>query len=97
MTAFGCPRCEKSRHIDRRDHDAMHQPPSHAARQRRYRRRQRCGDVVLTLTLSPREIDGLYQQGSLDLDALEDRGAIADAIHLLIGSIILDDDDHTRR
>jgi hypothetical protein len=28
---------------------------SHAARQRRYRRRQRCGDVVLTLTLSPRD------------------------------------------
>jgi hypothetical protein len=71
-------------------------PPSHAARQRRYRRRQRCGDVVLTLTLSPCEIDRLHRQGSLDLDALEDRSAIADAIHLLIGSIILADDDRRR-
>jgi hypothetical protein len=66
---------------------------SHAARQRRYRRRQSDGDVMLTLTLSRREVAKLHKQGSLDLSQLEDRGAIADAIHLLLDNIFLDAND----
>jgi len=61
---------------------------AHRARQRRYRQRQRDGEVAVTVTLSRAEIDRLHQQRCLDLDKLEDRRAIADAIHLLLGSIL---------
>jgi hypothetical protein len=66
----------------------MHdRPPSHAARQRKYRARQKAGDVVVTVTLSPEKINKLHLLRCLDLDRLEDRGAIADALHLLLDAI----------
>jgi hypothetical protein len=61
-------------------------------RQRRYRRRQHAGDVVVTLTLTEAETAKLCRQGCLDISQLEDRGAIAEAVHLLLDSI-LDDGD----
>jgi hypothetical protein len=61
--------------------------PSHAARQRAYRGRQRNGEVVVTVTLSRAETDVLHRLRCLDLGKLEDRAAIADAVHLLIASI----------
>jgi hypothetical protein len=64
-------------------------PPSLAAsRQRRYKARQRTGEVVVTLTLSPAETATLHRVGCLDLDRLEDRRAIADAVHLMLGHIL---------
>src|SRR2546430_1787504 len=57
----------------------MLQRSSHASRQRRYKARQRQGDVVITVTLSPDETATLNRVGCLDLDKLEDRAAIADA------------------
>jgi hypothetical protein len=60
---------------------------SHRVRMRRYRQRQRNREVSITLTLSEAEIDRLHRLRCLDLDKLENRAAIADAIHLLIGSI----------
>jgi hypothetical protein len=60
---------------------------AHARRQQRYRRRQRAQEVVVTVTLRPDEIDRLHRQRCLALDKLDDRAAIAEAIHLLIGSI----------
>jgi hypothetical protein len=66
-----------------------HNPPNrHAARQRRYRRRQRNGEVMVTVALSPDETDKLTRLRCLDVDKLEDRGAIADAIHLLLANIL---------
>jgi hypothetical protein len=65
----------------------MQRPPSHAARQRRYRRRQHRGELMVTLGLSPHEIDKLHRVGCLDLDKLENRGALANALHLLIAAI----------
>jgi hypothetical protein len=64
----------------------MHDP-SHAARQRRYRRRQKTGVVMVTTGFSPEEINKLHLVGCIDLNRLEDRGAIADAIHLLLANI----------
>src|SRR5262249_29662872 len=65
-----------------------HARTAHAARQRRYRARQRNGEVAVTVILSEAEIDRLHRQRCLDLDKLENRAAIADAIHLLIQSIV---------
>jgi hypothetical protein len=67
----------------------MHErSPSHAKRQRKYRARQRRGDVVVTITLTPEEIAKLHWPlQCLDLDRLEDRSAIANALHLMLGSI----------
>jgi hypothetical protein len=66
-------------------------PPSrHAQRQRRYRARQANGNVVISITLTPTETDTLCKLRCLDVDKLEDRAAIADAIHLLIESIAID-------
>jgi hypothetical protein len=48
-------------------------------RQRRYRRRQANGYVVVTVTLSRAETDTLHRLRYLDLDKLEDRAAIAEA------------------
>jgi hypothetical protein len=66
----------------------LERPPSHAARQRRYRRRQRNGEIMVSVALSPEETDKLSRLRCLDLDKLEDRGAIADAIHLLLTNIL---------
>jgi hypothetical protein len=60
---------------------------SHAARQRRYRQRQRRRGVMATIEFSPDETDKLHRLRCLDLDKLEDRRAIADAIHLLLAHI----------
>jgi hypothetical protein len=67
----------------------LDRPSSHAARQRRYRRRQRNGEIMVTVGLSQGEIDKLCRLHCLDLDKLENRGAIADALHLLLGHIHL--------
>src|SRR5262249_10973474 len=50
----------------------------HAARQRRYRQRQRDGEVVVTIGLLPHETAILHRPRCLDVDKLEDRAAIAD-------------------
>jgi hypothetical protein len=68
--------------------DSPDRPPSHAGRQRRYRKRQRNGEAVVTIALSREETDTLCRLRCLDLDRLEDRGAIADAIHLLLAHIL---------
>jgi hypothetical protein len=57
-------------------------------RQRRYRRRQRNGDIVVTITFRPDETARLNRVGCLELSKLENRSAIADAIHLLIAHIL---------
>jgi hypothetical protein len=67
----------------------LERPPSHAARQRRYRRRQRNGELLVTVALSPEETDKLCRLRCLDLDKLEDRAAIAEAIHLLLTNILV--------
>jgi hypothetical protein len=59
-----------------------------AARQRRYKARQRQGEVVITVTLSPDETATLHRVGCLDLDKLEDRAAIAEALHLVLANIL---------
>jgi hypothetical protein len=65
--------------------------PSHAARQRRYRARQRERVVMVTVGLSPNEIDILRRLNCLTSDSqLEDRRALADALHQLLATIILD-------
>jgi hypothetical protein len=56
-------------------------------RQRRYRHRQSCGDVVVTLTLSQAETAKLCRLDCLKITRLEDRGAIVDALHLLLDSV----------
>jgi hypothetical protein len=67
----------------------LHRPPSSAAaRQRRYKARQRQGEVVVTVALSPDETATLHRVGCLDLDRLEDRAAIADALHLVLAHIL---------
>jgi hypothetical protein len=66
----------------------LDRPPSHAVRQRRYKARQRQGDVVVTVTLSPDETATLNRVGCLDLDKLEDRSAIASALHLVLAHIL---------
>jgi hypothetical protein len=66
----------------------LQRAPSHAARQRRYRRRQHNGEVMVTVGLSQEETDKLCRLRYLDLDKLEDRAAIADAIHLLLVNIL---------
>jgi hypothetical protein len=68
----------------------LERSPSHAARQRRYRRRQRNGELLVSITATPAEVDVLHRLGYLDLGRLEDRAAIADALHQLVANIILD-------
>lgn len=63
----------------------LKRPPSPAAvRQRRFKARQRNGEIVVTITLSPAETDTLYQIGCLDIDKLENRRAIVEALHLAL-------------
>jgi hypothetical protein len=66
----------------------MHErSPSHARRQRRYRARQRRGERVVVTSFSVDEVAKLQALGTIDADKVEDAGAIATAIHLLIASI----------
>jgi len=62
----------------------LERPPS---RQARYRRRQRNGEVMVTLALTPEHTARLAQLGYLAEHELEDRPAIAAAIQLLIANI----------
>ena len=66
----------------------LERPPSHAARQRRYRKRQRNGRLMVTVELAPEEVDTLHRLGCVDLDRLEDRAALAAAVHLLLANIL---------
>jgi hypothetical protein len=66
----------------------LERPPSHAARQRRYRQRQRSHEIMVTIGFSPDETAKLNRLRCLDLDKLEDRAAIADAVHLLLAHIL---------
>ena len=43
---------------------------------------------MVTVELAPEEVDTLHRLRCIDLDKLEDRGAIADAIHLLLANIL---------
>lgn len=68
----------------------LQRPPpsdSHRERQRRYRQRQRQGEVMVTLGLLPSEVDKLCRLGCVDLADLENRGALAHALHLLLAAI----------
>jgi len=60
----------------------------HAARQRRYRLRQKNGELAVTVTLSQDETAKLQRLGCVDLDRLEDRAALAEGLHLLIATIV---------
>ena len=61
----------------------------HAARrQRRYRARQRQRELVVTVALCPEETAKLSKLRYLSEAELEDRAAIADAIHLLLAHIL---------
>jgi hypothetical protein len=62
----------------------LERPPS---RQARYRRRQRAGEVMVTLSVSPEVTARLAQLGYLGEHELEDRAAIANAIVTLIANI----------
>jgi hypothetical protein len=68
----------------------MLEPPHrrHAARQARYRERQRNGELMVTIGFSPHETAILHRLRCLDLDKLDDRRSIADAIHLLLAHIL---------
>jgi hypothetical protein len=60
---------------------------SHRERQRRYRARQRNGEVAVTVFLTQDETGLLQRLGCLDVDRLEDRSALATALHLLLASV----------
>ena len=60
----------------------------HAARQRRYRKRQRNGEVMVTVALSPSDVDKLYRLGCVELAKVEDRAALADGVRLLLANIL---------
>jgi hypothetical protein len=61
---------------------------SHRLAQRRYRRRQLSGRVVVTVEFSPEETAKLCRLHYLAECELEDRARIADALHLLLASIL---------
>jgi hypothetical protein len=42
---------------------------------------------MVTVELAPEEVDTLHRLGCIDLDRLEDRAALADALHLLLANI----------
>jgi hypothetical protein len=64
-------------------------PSPTAARQRRFRERQRNGEVVVSIALTPAEVDLLHRLGCVDLARLEDRAALVEALHLLLSNISL--------
>ena len=61
----------------------------HAARQRRYRRRQAMGRVVVTTEFTVEETAKLCRLEYLDEAHLEDREQIAAAIHALLAKLIV--------
>jgi hypothetical protein len=61
-----------------------------AERQRRYRQRQRGSEIVLMVSLSPEEVAKLVALHALDAHQVEDREAIGQALHALLGSINLE-------
>jgi hypothetical protein len=62
--------------------------PSHREAQRRYRRRQASGRVVVTLEFTPEETAKLHRLHYLAECELEDRARIAAALHLLLANIL---------
>jgi hypothetical protein len=70
----------------------LERPPTPAAlRARRHRRRQRACRLWVTLELDQAETAILRRLNCLTSDSeLEDRGAIAEALHRLIASVNLD-------
>jgi hypothetical protein len=62
----------------------------HAARMRHYRQRQAEGLLSITTDFSLEEVARLHRLHYLADHELEDRAAIARALHDLIGNIILD-------
>jgi hypothetical protein len=64
-------------------------PPSPGAlRARRARRRQKRGELLVTVALTADETAKLHKLGYLELDQLEDRAAIAAAVRALLGNIV---------
>jgi hypothetical protein len=61
---------------------------SHREAQRRYRRRQLSGRVVVTVEFTPEETAKLHRLHYLAEHELEDRAAIAAALHLLLVNIL---------
>jgi hypothetical protein len=65
----------------------LERPPKPSTlRQRRYKDRERRGDITVTITLSQAETAVLHAADCLGLHHLEDRSAIVDALHLLIAN-----------
>jgi hypothetical protein len=62
-------------------------PGAHAARQRRYRRRQAASRVVVTIEILPEETAKLARLYYLRDSQLEDRKAIAVALHMILANI----------
>jgi hypothetical protein len=63
----------------------------HADRQRRYRLRQKNGELAVTITMSQDETTKLHRRGYLGEHELEDREAIAEAVVALIADLVVDD------
>ena len=61
---------------------------AHRERARRYRGRQKSGQLVITLAVTPSETHKLFCLGYLSECALEDRDQIARAVHDLIANIV---------
>jgi len=61
-------------------------PPSRTStlRVRAFRQREADGELLVSLKMSEEETDKLRRGGYLTLDAVEDKGAVAHAIHRLI-------------
>ena len=70
----------------------LDRPPTPAAlRARRHRRRQRARRLWVTIELDPSETAVLRRLNCVTSDSeLEDRSAIAEALHRLIASVNLD-------
>jgi hypothetical protein len=59
-----------------------------ADRIRRYRQRQAAGRLSVTTDVTPDEVDKLYRLRYLTACELEDRRAIAAALHSLLANIL---------
>jgi hypothetical protein len=59
-------------------------PAKSTERVRQFRQREADGELLVSLRLSEDETDVLHRGGHLALDAVEDKGAAANAIHELI-------------
>jgi hypothetical protein len=60
----------------------------HAARMRHYRKRQAAGHLSIATDFTPGEVDRLCRLHYLTECELEDRAAIADALHRLLANIV---------